>query len=150
MIMRKISWEEILDFINKTSTILSSKEKIDVVLAIGSSGLVPAALIATKLKTTEFYSIKVERYNEGKPPKILYEEPIIRSPLNMDLNGKNVLIVDDLINTGKTITKILEIVQKMKAKKIVTLVLVLKKGALFKPNYYYLEIDSCPVFPWEM
>jgi len=150
MIMRKISWEEILDFINETSTILSSKEKIDVVLAIGSSGLVPAALIATKLKTTEFYSIKVERYNEGKPPKILYEEPIIRSPLNMDLNGKNVLIVDDLINTGKTITKILEIVQKMKAKKIVTLVLVLKKGALFKPNYYYLEIDSCPVFPWEM
>ncbi len=149
MQVRRITWSEIIDFTDRIASILSSKEKIDVILAIGSSGLIPAALIAVKLKTPEFYSIKIERYGEGKPPKVLYDDPVVHLYSNIDLTGKNVLVVDDLIRTGKTITKVLKIVKNMNARKIITLALVLKKDALFKPDYYYLEMDECPLFPWE-
>lgn len=102
---------------------------MDVILAIGSSGLIPAALIAAKLKVPEFYSIKVERYDEGKPPRVLYDDPVVHLYSNIDLTGKSVLVVDDLIRTGKTITKVLKIVENVSAKRIITLVLVLKKNA---------------------
>ena len=64
---------------------------------------------------------------------------------------ENVLIVDDLINTGASMTKAKEIVGKS-AKNVKTACLLLVSTSKFVPNYFgeYLEGFSWVIFPWNI
>lgn len=52
----------------------------------------------------------------------------VKKDLDMDIRGKNVLLVDDILDTGRTFKKVLELLQTRKPKEIKTCVLLDKSS----------------------
>ena len=63
----------------------------------------------------------------------------------LDLKGKNVLLVDDIFDSGATMTGIVERLQEKNPKSLKTLVLLLKKvdrETKYRPDYILFEIEN--------
>ena len=141
-----LNWGEIEKTIIKLSRELEDKN-INVIIGISRGGVIPAGLLTILLGVKEYYTIKIRRYSDDKPPRELSKPEVNYSPLNLE--GKNVLIVDDVTHTGETLRLAKKIVEKMKPRKVYTLALVLRLPADYEPDFYGLAVDKCPIFPWE-
>lgn len=63
----------------------------------------------------------------------------------LDIKGKRVLVVDDICDTGATLTKLLEKLNTLSPKSIKTAVLLLKnteRSIGYKPDYYLFSIPD--------
>ena len=63
----------------------------------------------------------------------------------LDLTGKDVLVVDDIFDTGKTLHKVMEEIEKKKPKSLYSVVLLDKVAChktSYKPDYTVFEIDN--------
>src|SRR3989337_221171 len=73
----------------------------------------------------------------------------LRYPLNADLSGKNVLIVDDITDTGESMKIATEFTKKLNPKQIRTATIFHIRTSKFVPDYYGREIDWVWVmWPW--
>ena len=63
--------------------------------------------------------------------------------------GRNVLLVDDIARTGKTLRAAEKILLDKGARKVIDAVVVLKANAMVKPDIYGIVMETCPLFPWE-
>ena len=75
-------------------------------------------------------TIKVKSYNKNKRKNIK-----VLNDSNIDLKGKNVLIVEDIIDTGQTINFLYDYILKKSPKDIKIV------SFLFKPDVYKLNIN---------
>lgn len=110
----------------------------DLVIGIAEGGFVPASLIAYKLKTN-LTVIKINFRDETNRP--LYDEPIILSD-EIVIKNKNILIVDDVSVTGKTLEKARQLLSENNVK---TLTLKGKADYVIFP-----EIRDCVKWPWKI
>ncbi len=72
-------------------------------------------------------------------------ELVINSDLMLDITGHNVLVVDDIFDTGKTMVKLLETMEKLEPKSLQTGVLLLKNGRQevdYRPDFVGFEIPD--------
>lgn len=70
---------------------------------------------------------------------------VINANLMLDIRGHDVLIVDDIFDTGKTMVKLLEMMQGMAPKSVRSSVLLLKKGqqmVTYRPDFVAFEIPN--------
>lgn len=72
--------------------------RIDLIVAIGRGGYVPGRLLSDMLGIHDLASFKVEHY-QGTEKR---HEAFIKYPLNASVDGKNVLLLDDVSDTGDT------------------------------------------------
>ena len=114
----------------------------DAIIAIERGGLVLGALIASRLNI-DFLTIKASFYDDSKPAKQKYDEPKISGNIFPSLNGKKILIVDDVCKSGATLTKVKTQVQTMGAVEIRTFVYAGKADFICRP------FEKCLIFPWE-
>jgi hypoxanthine phosphoribosyltransferase len=64
---------------------------------------------------------------------------------NLDLKGKNVLLVDDILDTGNTMTNIIELLKEKQPKTIKSFVAFVKKvdrKTSYLPDYALFEIEN--------
>ena len=113
-------------------------EKFDVICGIMNGGVIPAYLIAEKLKTDLVY-IKVQYRDENN--KIIFETPKVRGINDFDFNGKKVLIVDDRSKTGATLNA---------AKNYFSDAGVVKTLVFNGKADYFLYNEDCFLFPWKV
>ena len=131
--MIKISFPEIKNALDNFSL-----PAFDIVIGIAEGGLVPAALTANKLGC-ELASIKINYRNEKNIPQ--FEKPEIIKPFEGIIKGMNILLVDDVSVTGKTIDEARNL---FKGNHITTFVF---KG---KADYVLLpDIKDCVSWPWK-
>ncbi|MGE5365051.1 MAG: phosphoribosyltransferase [Bacteroidota bacterium] len=131
--MVDISYLEIAEAIRKFSF-----PEIDLVVGIAEGGLVPAALAAYRTGV-ELRAIKINYRDENNTPR--YEEPQLFSPVPSDLNGRTILLVDDVSVTGKTLDRAKALLPGCK---IITFALKGKADlVLFK------GIKDCVNWPWK-
>lgn len=123
---------------------------VDAIIGIGKSGLIPAAILAKKLDIGECYSVAVTLYDEGKPPKRVFDRPKVSYSNVRELVAKNVLIVDDFVHTGSTLRKVIEVVRGKGAREIRSAVIALREDAEFEPDYYAVMFEGCVAFPWDV
>jgi xanthine phosphoribosyltransferase len=114
------------------------------VVAITRGGLVPAAIVARELDIRVIDTISVKSYNHQNQsaPKV------IKAPQDSLMgDGTGILVVDDLVDTGKT----LELVRRIYPKAHFATVYAKPKG---KPlvDTYITEVsqDTWIFFPWDM
>ncbi len=130
--MKELSFKEIAEKIDKLDL-----SEIDMVVGIAEGGIVPAALIAFKLQC-DIRIIKASyRGNDNVP---IFEEPVIAGELDIPQNISNILLVDDVSVSGKTIGAIRE---RLDGYNVKTLVLKGNADIVFFP-----EIEECVVWPW--
>jgi hypoxanthine phosphoribosyltransferase len=129
--------------------IKASRYRVDVIVAVARGGWVPARILADLLEIKELYSVKTEHW--GMVATITGEAKITQ-PLNVSLDGKNVLIVDDVADTGETIKVVKEHVKNLMAKETRIAVIDYKKTSKFIPDYYAAEMEGWKwiVYPWSL
>jgi len=123
----------------------------DVIVAVGKSGLIPSALIAKKLKIQNIQTIIISSYDEQNrkfPPRV------ISSNLSDFLKDKNLLIVDDIVASGETFSKVKEQIEPFKPKNVKFSAVVISEFVCKKyPDFYGKSImrgpDDFISMPWD-
>lgn len=129
-----------------TQQIIDSGFAPDVLLSITRGGLLPAGAIAYALDTKNIHIINVEFYtgvNERLP------EPVFLPPLPPVnyLDGKQILVIDDVADTGETLRMVRDFCDRHAAETRVA-VLYEKSRSVVHADYVWKAADDWISFPW--
>ena len=126
--------------------IKDSDFKPDFIIGLARGGWVLARILCDLIGVKDLLSLKVEHWGmtataDGKA-KLKY-------PLKVDLDGKNVLIVDDITDTGESMRIAVEYIKSLKPSEIRTAALRHITSSKVTPDYFGEEMDwKWVIFPW--
>lgn len=109
---------------------------IDLIVAIANGGIVPAAIINQRLQK-EVRLLRINLRDEWQRPK--YDSPRLLEPIDFDYAGKHILLVDDRIKTGSTISL---------ARQLLKEAATISTFAVNGNADYALYDEPCFRFPW--
>lgn len=112
---------------------------VDLVIGIGSGGIVPASLLAFHLKA-ELQVLVLNYRDENNQPR--FDEPVVLQKPPMNLEGKRILLVDDVSVSGKTMNAALK---QLEGYNVKTLAMKGKADYVLFP-----EIKDCVKWPWKV
>ena len=118
----------------------------DTIVGISRGGLIPAVRLSHILGDVDFKVIDVKFY-KGIDERT--EEPTITIPIHGSLEGKRVVIVEDVSDTGKTLQVVIDEVKKRGPRDIKVACLAMKPWTSVVPDFYVFRTDKWIVFPWE-
>lgn len=118
----------------------------DLIVAVSRGGFDHARILCDQLEVRRLASVQIEYYAGVNEPK---EMPKIVYPLNADVSGKKVLVVDDVSDTGASLKAAKEHVADQGASQVRVATLHIKPWTTFKPDYHAAETDAWIVYPWE-
>ena len=141
------TWDEIYDLL------LGLADKIkkdgfhpDIIVGISRGGWPPARVMADLLGNPKLADVGVEFY-VGTTRAVT--EPVLTQPVSMPVEDKNVLLLDDVVDTGKSLQLVKEHITASRAKMVKTAVIYFKPWSVIVPDYYERKTRSWVVFPWE-
>lgn len=143
-----VSWEESYRLeLGLASHIKRSGYRPDLVVAIGRGGFVPARVVCDRLLHTQLTSIRIERWGVAAQK---LERATIRFPLSVDISNMSVLVVDDVTDTGDTLSAALEYLWSLEPAAIKTGVLHHKVSSRVEPDYCSEVVHRWRwiVYPW--
>jgi len=141
------TWEEIYELLlSLADKIRKESFKPDVIVGVSRGGWAPARIMSDLLENPELANVKAEFYLGVAETK---GEPVITQPVSMSVQGKRILVVDDVADTGKSLHLVrLHLMEKGAAEvKIATL--YYKPWSILVPDYYESKTSSWIIFPWE-
>jgi hypothetical protein len=144
----RLSWADIEDQCKTIALELKKRRtSFDAIIGIARGGWIPARILSDLLDIEEIHTIRVKFY---KAIGETSEKPSIVHPLPFYLNGKNVLLVDDIADTGKSLMIAIEHLRERKAGNIFVATLLKKPHSEFTPHIYVKETSAWVIFPWEV
>lgn len=129
----------------------------DLIVAIARGGMLPAGAISYALGVKANGAINVEFYTGVG--KTMTEPEILEPYMDISsLEGKRVLIVDDVADSGKTLKLIMDLIAKeglsmgSGAAKVDarSATIYLKPTSVIKPDYVFKQTDKWINFPWSV
>lgn len=126
--------------------VLDSGFAPEVVVAIARGGLLPAGAIAYGLGVKNCGAINVEFYTGigtvRDAPEVLPPE------LDMSyLDGRRVLLVDDVADSGRTLALAVQLLRDRGAD-VRSVTIYTKPGTIVQPDYAWKDTDRWINFPW--
>ncbi len=142
------TWCQIYSMLlHQASEIRHSGFKPDVIVGVSRGGWIPARVLSDLLENPNLASLKVEYYvGIGKTRN----SPLLAQCLSADVRGKNVLVVDEISDHGKSLRLSTDHVVQRGACEVKTATLYSKPWTAFKPDYCEKETRKWIVFPWEI
>jgi len=115
----------------------------DAVVALAKGGWFAGNVLCDLLGIPELISVRVRHYTGMKEKKLEVSD-------FGDLKGKRVLIVDDVANTGRSMSTAKLCAEEREAEEVRTAVLQLIHTSSFAPDYFgdYVVEDAWIIFPW--
>jgi hypoxanthine phosphoribosyltransferase len=124
----------------------SSDYKPDVIVGLARGGWVLARVLCDLIGVKDLLSLKVEHWGVTATPDGTAK---LKYLLNVDLNGKKVLVVDDITDTGESMRVTIDYLKSLKPSEVRTAALQHITSAKFKPDYIGEEIKwRWVIFPW--
>jgi hypoxanthine phosphoribosyltransferase len=120
--------------------------RADIILGIARGGLIPAGSLGYALSIKNTYVMNVEYYT-GVEETLEVPEILPPVPALIDLDDADILIVDDVADSGHTLAKVHEFVTG-KVKEVRTAVLYEKSRSVIKCDYVWKRTDLWINFPW--
>lgn len=118
----------------------------EVVLSLARGGLIPAGSIAYALDCKAVFTMNIEFYT-GVGTTLSHPE-ILPPFLDVnELDGKSVLVVDDVADSGKTLELVVEFCRGH-ASEVRTAVLFEKPRSVIRADYVWKHTDLWINFPW--
>ena len=112
------TWNQIYEMLlYQAQKILAQNYRPDIVVGIARGGIIPARILADLLETSEFATIQIEFYVDINQTKA---EPTLKQPLNTNVLGKKVLLVDDIADSGESLKLAKTHLQKIGASEVKT------------------------------
>ncbi|MDV3244234.1 MAG: hypothetical protein LYZ66_03520 [Nitrososphaerales archaeon] len=142
---RYISWTEYGDLADALAEKVRSKEEgFDLIVGIARGGI-PVAMVVSDHLDVKLDIINVKSYN-GIAERA---EPRILSTLTEAVKDKRILLVDDLVDQGYTMSTVARFLSGQRPKLLRTAVLFKKPWSKTEPDHYLEVVDKWIVFPWE-
>lgn len=119
----------------------------DVIVAIARGGYVPARILCDLLDVGALTGFRIEHYTAGAHKE---QAALLRYPLSADLRGLNVLVVDDVSDTGDTLELALQHVAARGAAAVKVAVLHHKTVSSFRPDFFGAKVTKWRwiIYPW--
>jgi hypoxanthine phosphoribosyltransferase len=118
----------------------------DVVVGISRGGFPVARILCDELGIRRLASLQIEYYSA---PNQTRKKPVLLYPLNADVRGKRVLIVDDVADRGESLELAKKHVKEKGAKEIRLATVHYKPWSKVVPDFYVRTVKSWIVYPWE-
>jgi len=119
----------------------------DIIVGISRGGWLPARVLSDLLENPYITSVGAEFYVG------VYEtnsEPRLTQQIPVSVFDKRVLLVDDVVDTGKSVLLIRDHLARQGTKETKILTLYFKPWSVVKPDFYSRETCDWIVFPWEV
>jgi len=143
---RYIGWAEYGSLTEALAEKVQSSGKVfDLVVGIARGGI-PVAMVVSDRLGVKIDTITVKSYSgiaERGSVRIL-------TTLTERVKGKSVLIVDDLVDQGDTMSSVKGFLRKSGAKEVETAVVFKKPWSKTDPDYYLESTEDWIVFPFEV
>ena len=119
----------------------------ELVVAIGRGGFVPARILCDLLEVKELASMEVEYYRDIEERG---EEPRVVHPLNADVEGRSVLLVDDVSDSGRSLQLAVNHILGKGTSVFRVATLHSKPWSVFQPDFFVEETEAWVIYPWEV
>jgi uncharacterized protein len=142
------TWNQIYSLLLcQAQKIYSSGFKPQILVGVSRGGWIPARVLSDLLGNANLANVKAESYTGiGKAQS----NSTLTQCLSADVSGKNVLVVDEIADSGKSLKLIIGHVLERGAREIKTATLYCKSCCSFKPDFFEKETGCWVIFPWEI
>lgn len=146
-----VTWEEIVDWCLKLRSSIVGKYNPDAIIGLSRGGLVPARLLSDYLWIKDLFSVKTEHWGITASKD---GEAKITADSSLPVRGKNVLIVDDITDTGSSMKLAVDTIKKFEPASIKTSTMLHIEHSAFVPDYYASSVSAKEwkwfIFPWNV
>ena len=131
--VQKVSWEDSARLARLMAGLLKEEHDRppDLVIAIGRGGYVPARVVCDELLTTHLTSIRLEHWG---PAAFRKANALVKYPLACSVEGMDLLVIDDVTDTGETLSTAVRYLYQLRPARIRTGVLHHKISSGFTPT----------------
>jgi hypoxanthine phosphoribosyltransferase len=128
--------------------VIESGYEPDVIIGVARGGLVPARMVCDLLLKNDLLSITTQHW--GIATNLGTARIKFSLPQEADISGKRVLVVDDVADTGDSISITMDYLKERKPLEIRTAVFHYKSCSTTIPYYYgeKLEEWNWIIYPW--
>jgi hypoxanthine phosphoribosyltransferase len=122
-----------------------------VIIGLTRGGWVPARLLCDHLHVKKLYAVKTEHWGvtanqDGKA--------LLTQELNVSIENENVLIVDDITDTGESLKLAKQHIEQMGPKEIRSCTLLHITHSKIEPDFYSVKVPEDNwtwfIFPWNL
>ncbi len=148
---RLVTWDEIFKWcVNIRDAVITDYEP-DYIIGLSRGGLVPARLLSDMLWIKDLYAVKTEHWGLTATRD---GAPTIKKSNEINVNGRNVIIVDDITDTGASMKLAHDYVESLGPKALRTATMLHITHSQFKPDYFSEKVDDTNwtwfIFPWNI
>ncbi len=141
------SWDEIYRLLLRlANTIRNNSFGPEMIVGVSRGGWLPARVMSDLLENPKLANVAAEFYVGIAETK---GKPVITQPVSASVEGKKVLVVDDVVDTGESLRLVRSHLEEQGAKEVKTAAIYYKPWSVMIPDYYEKETRSWIVFPWE-
>lgn len=144
---RYISWSMLHESLKNLAEKISSEYTADTIIAIAKGGLIPARILVDLLGIDEMGFIEVKFYRGIAETR---EKPYVTFTALPQLDNKRIIIVDDIVDTGRTLQVVADVLSRFKYRDMKFAALYVKPWSTIMPDYYSEIVDEWIIFPWEI
>lgn len=121
----------------------------DHIVAIVRGGMVPAMNLSDILGIYDVLTLRVRHWGATA---VKNKKAVLDVPLSANIEGKKILLVDDLTDTGDSIRLALAHLLSLRPAEVRSAVLIHKSSSSVVPNYYAEKEEEWKwvIFPWNM
>ena len=143
-----VTWDQVNSYARQLAyQIRKSGIQIDMIIAIGRGGYMPGRLLSDLLGIMNLASFKIEHYHGSQKSP----QAVIKYPLVADVNEQNILLVDDVSDSGDTFTVAIDHIRsKGIPYSVHTVVLHHKSVSKYEPDYFAQVVKEWRwiIYPW--
>lgn len=141
------TWEQIYELLLKlASTIHRNGYKPDIIVGVSRGGWPAARVMSDLLENPKLANVTAEFYLGVAETK---DEPVITQPVSVSVEGKRILVVDDVADTGRSLRLVQLHLKEKGATDVKIATIYYKPWSVLVPDYYQTETCSWIIFPWE-
>lgn len=146
-----VSWHEIDNMCKKlASQVEQAGFKADTMIAVARSGFVPGRVLSDLLGISDLVSLKVEHWLDktGKHES----EATIPYKVPYNIKGKRVLVVDDIVDTGKSMRIACDYLSSFGPTALKTSVMQFISSSIIVPDFFAVKVPTWTwfIYPWNL
>ncbi|MCW1949697.1 MAG: phosphoribosyltransferase [Candidatus Shapirobacteria bacterium] len=142
------TWEQMGEYnFQLAQQIIESGQKFDRVIALAKGGWTWSRALVDYLNISQLSSIRLKSYTGINQSS---DNIDVIQQLHDNIKGENVLIFDDVADSGKTLKFAIDYVKGFGAETISTATLCYKPRSIVKPDFYAFSTESWVIFPHEI
>lgn len=119
--------------------IMKTNTRFDLVVAIARGGMLPGRLICDFLNIGDLTSLQIRHYTQGAQQ---LESADILDPVRRSLEGRKVLLIDDVNDSGKTLHEAVNHINAKNPSHLKTAVIHEKQNDLFRADFVAKRLDE--------